>query len=97
MGLDLPAQWGAAGADTALRVLLLGSGELGREVAIEAMRLGMEVIAADRYAQAPAMQVAHQAQVIDMQDGAALAQLVRRVRPDLIVPEVEAIATDTLI
>ena len=70
---------------------------LGREVAIEAMRLGVEVIAVDRYAQAPAMQVAHHAEVIDMLDGDALRAVITRHAPHLVVPEVEAIATDTLV
>ncbi|MDT0619609.1 formate-dependent phosphoribosylglycinamide formyltransferase [Salinisphaera sp. P385] len=82
--------------DTATRVLLLGSGELGREVVIELMRYGCEVIAADRYADAPAMQVAHRSQVLDMLDGDAVRDLIERERPHLIVPEIEAIATDTL-
>ncbi len=80
----------------ATRVMLLGAGELGKEVAIELQRLGVEVIAVDSYAEAPAMQVAHRAHVIDMFDGAALRALIEAERPDLIVPEVEAIATDTL-
>lgn len=88
---------GTPGFPTATRLLLLGSGELGKEVAIEAQRLGVEVIAADRYADAPAMQVAHRSEVIDMLDGAALQALVKRVQPTLIVPEVEAIATATLV
>ncbi|MEO0539895.1 MAG: formate-dependent phosphoribosylglycinamide formyltransferase [Cyanobacteria bacterium P01_A01_bin.105] len=92
-----PTVWGTPGNDTAKRLLLLGSGELGREVAIEAMRLGIEVIAADAYADAPAMQVAHRVEVFSMLDGAALRQVVERVKPDLIVPEVEAIATQTLL
>ena len=92
-----PTIWGTPGSDVAKRVLLLGSGELGREVAIEAMRLGIEVIAADAYASAPAMQVAHRAEVFDMLAGTALRQVVDRVKPDLIVPEVEAIATQTLL
>jgi phosphoribosylglycinamide formyltransferase 2 len=81
----------------ATRVLLLGSGELGKEVAIELQRLGVEVIAADRYADAPAMQVAHRSHVLDMLDGAAIRALVERERPDLIVPEIEAIHTPTLV
>tara|TARA_R110002072_G_scaffold101660_2_gene223877 strand:- start:1334 stop:2515 length:1182 start_codon:yes stop_codon:yes gene_type:complete len=81
----------------ATRVMLLGSGELGKEVAIELMRLGCEVIAVDRYAHAPAMQVAHRAHVINMLDGAALRALVEQERPQLIVPEIEAIATDELV
>ena len=79
------------------RLLLLGSGELGREVAIEAMRLGLEVIAVDRYPRAPAMQVAHRFHVIDMLAGEALRQVVAQEQPAFIVPEVEAIATDTLV
>ena len=79
------------------RLLLLGSGELGREVAIEAMRLGAEVVAVDRYANAPAMQVAHRSHVLPMTDGAGLATLVRREHPDVIVPEIEQIDTDALV
>ncbi len=82
---------------TATRLLLLGSGELGKEVAIEAQRLGVEVIAVDRYANAPAMQVAHRAHVLSMLDGDALRGVVESERPHLIVPEVEAIATPTLV
>ena len=81
----------------ALRVLLLGSGELGKEVAIELQRFGVEVIAADRYADAPAMQVAHRSHVLDMLDGAAIRALISRERPHLIVPEIEAIDTRTLV
>ena len=88
--------FGTATRPGATRALLLGSGELGKEVAIELQRLGIEVIAADRYAHAPAMQVAHAARVLDMLDGAALRALVAEVKPDLIIPEIEAIATDTL-
>lgn len=80
----------------ATRVLLLGSGELGKEVAIELQRLGVEVIAADRYADAPAMQVAHRSHVLDMLDGDAICALVAAERPHLIVPEIEAINTRTL-
>lgn len=82
---------------TATRLLLLGAGELGKEVAIEAQRLGVEVIAADRYADAPAMQVAHRSRVFPMRDGAALRETVEAERPHYIVPEVEAIATDALV
>lgn len=82
---------------TATRLLLLGSGELGKEVAIEAQRLGVEVIAADRYVNAPAMQVAHRSHVFSMLDGDALRRVVESERPHLIVPEVEAIATPTLV
>jgi phosphoribosylglycinamide formyltransferase 2 len=81
----------------ALRVMLLGAGELGKEVVIELQRLGVEVIAVDRYADAPAQQVAHRAHVIDMTDAKALRALVERERPALIVPEIEAIATDELV
>lgn len=81
---------------TAIRVMLLGSGELGKEVAIELQRLGCEVIAVDRYADAPAMQVAHRGHVIAMTDARALRALVEAERPHLIVPEIEAIATDEL-
>ncbi|MGE0482768.1 MAG: formate-dependent phosphoribosylglycinamide formyltransferase [Gammaproteobacteria bacterium] len=84
-------------AANATRLLLLGAGELGREVAIEAMRLGLEVVACDRYAAAPAMQVAHRAHVVDMLDVAALREVLERERPRWIVPEVEAIATDLLV
>jgi phosphoribosylglycinamide formyltransferase 2 len=82
---------------SAKRVMLLGSGELGKEVAIELQRFGCEVIAVDRYPNAPAMQVAHRSHVINMLDGAALRALVEKERPHLIVPEIEAIATSTLI
>ena len=81
----------------ATRVMLLGSGELGKEVAIECQRLGVEVIAVDRYADAPAMHVAHRSHVINMLDGTALKALIAQERPDYVVPEIEAIATDTLI
>lgn len=82
---------------TALRVMLLGSGELGKEVVIALQRLGVETIAVDRYAGAPAMQVAHSSHVINMSDAAALRALVEQVRPHLIVPEIEAIATEELL
>ena len=82
---------------SATRVMLLGAGELGKEVVIELQRLGVEVIAVDRYADAPAQQVAHRAHVIDMTDAAALRELVLRERPHLVVPEIEAIATDELV
>jgi phosphoribosylglycinamide formyltransferase 2 len=88
--------FGTATRPGATRALLLGSGELGKEVAIELQRFGIEVIAADRYPNAPAMQVAHKAHVLDMLDGNALRELVALVKPDLIIPEIEAIATDTL-
>ena len=88
---------GTPGTSAAMKLMLLGSGELGKEVAIEALRYGLEVIAVDRYAKAPAMQVAQHSEVIDMLDGEALASLVARLAPSLIVPEVEAIATDQLL
>ena len=91
------ASWGSPGSSHAKRLLLLGSGELGREVAIEAMRLGVEVTAVDAYANAPAMQFAQHSFVANMLDGKALQDIVEAVKPDLIVPEVEAIATKTLI
>ncbi|WAT15886.1 formate-dependent phosphoribosylglycinamide formyltransferase [Xanthomonas fragariae] len=81
----------------ATRVLLLGSGELGKEVAIELQRFGVEVIAADRYANAPAMQVAHRSHVLDMLDPEALRALIAKEQPHLIVPEIEAIHTQTLV
>jgi phosphoribosylglycinamide formyltransferase 2 len=82
---------------SATRVLLLGSGELGKEVALELQRFGVEVIAADRYADAPAMQVAHRSHVLDMLDGAAIRALIQRERPHIVVPEIEAIHTATLV
>jgi phosphoribosylglycinamide formyltransferase 2 len=81
---------------SAKKVLLCGAGELGKEVVIELQRLGVEVIAVDRYENAPAMQVAHRSHVIDMLDGAALRRVIEAEKPDLVVPEIEAIATDTL-
>lgn len=83
-------------SSSATKVMLLGSGELGKEVIIALQRLGVEVIAVDRYADAPGQQVAHRAHVIDMTDGAQLAALIDKEQPDLIVPEIEAIATATL-
>jgi phosphoribosylglycinamide formyltransferase 2 len=82
---------------TAVKVMLLGAGELGKEVVIELQRLGVEVIAVDRYANAPAQQVAHRAHVIDMTDAAALTALIEAERPHFIVPEIEAIATAALV
>lgn len=89
--------FGTPYSDHALRVLLLGSGELGKEVAIELQRFAVEVIAVDRYADAPAMQVAHRSHVVDMLDGVALRKLIEQEQPDLVVPEIEAIHTPTLI
>ncbi|ASA54692.1 formate-dependent phosphoribosylglycinamide formyltransferase [Vibrio gazogenes] len=88
---------GTATRESATRVLLLGSGELGKEVAIECQRLGLEVIACDRYADAPAMQVAHRCHVFNMLDGDALRRVIELEKPDYVVPEVEAIATATLV
>ena len=93
----IPLQWGTPLQDGATRLLLLGSGELGREVTLEAMRLGVEVIAVDAYADAPAMQLAHRSYVIDMLNGDQVRALVESEKPNYIVPEVEAIATDTLV
>ncbi|RDF09680.1 formate-dependent phosphoribosylglycinamide formyltransferase [Haemophilus sputorum] len=82
---------------SATKVMMLGSGELGKEVVIELQRLGVEVIAVDRYENAPAQQVAHRAYTISMLDGEALSKLIEQEKPDYIVPEVEAIATATLV
>ncbi|AOY46982.1 TPA: phosphoribosylglycinamide formyltransferase 2 [Vibrio cholerae] len=89
--------FGTATRDNATRVLLLGSGELGKEVAIECQRLGLEVIACDRYAEAPAMQVAHRSHVFDMLDADALQQVIDLEKPHFVVPEIEAIATSKLV
>ena len=79
------------------KALLLGSGELGKEVAIELQRYGVEVIACDKYANAPAMQIAHRSYVFNMLDGAALREVIEKEKPDHIIPEIEAIATDVLV
>lgn len=92
----IPTTTGTPDADGALRVLLLGSGELGKEVAIAFQRLGVEVHAADRYPHAPAHQVAHHWYSLDMADAGQLRDLVAKVRPHFIVPEIEALATDAL-
>ncbi|MCY9661997.1 formate-dependent phosphoribosylglycinamide formyltransferase [Paenibacillus chondroitinus] len=89
--------YGAPLSNKAKKIMLLGSGELGKEVVIEAQRLGIETIAVDRYAHAPAMQVAHRSHVINMLDGEQLRALIEQERPDLIVPEIEAIATPELV
>ncbi|HGS4646856.1 TPA: phosphoribosylglycinamide formyltransferase 2 [Vibrio cholerae] len=89
--------FGTATRDNATRVLLLGSGELGKEVAIECQRLGLEVIACDRYADAPAMQVAHRSHVFDMLDADALQQVIDLEKPHFVVPEIEAIAASKLV
>ena len=88
---------GTALTPSATKVMMLGSGELGKEVAIELQRLGVEVIAVDRYANAPAMHVAHRSHVIDMLDAEQLRSVIEREQPDFVVPEIEAIATDLLI
>ena len=88
---------GTALTPGATKVMMCGCGELGKEVVIELQRLGVEVIAVDRYANAPAMQVAHRSYVINMLDGTALRKIAEDERPDLIVPEIEAIATETLL
>jgi phosphoribosylglycinamide formyltransferase 2 len=90
-------QLGTPLSPSATRVLLLGSGELGKEVIIALQRLGVEVVAVDRYPGAPGHQVAHRSHVISMTDGAALRELVLKERPALVVPEIEAISTDTLV
>ncbi|MDR2224698.1 MULTISPECIES: formate-dependent phosphoribosylglycinamide formyltransferase [Providencia] len=90
-------QLGTALCTSATKVMLLGAGELGKEVAIECQRLGIEVIAVDRYENAPAMHIAHRSHVINMLDGEALKNLVATEKPDFIVPEIEAIATKTLV
>jgi phosphoribosylglycinamide formyltransferase 2 len=79
------------------KIMLLGSGELGKETIIEAQRLGLETIAVDRYENAPAMQVAHRSYVVDMLDGEELRRVIEKEKPDLVVPEIEAIATETLV
>lgn len=89
--------FGTATLESATRVLLLGSGELGKEVAIECQRLGFEVIACDRYENAPAMQVAHRSHVVDMLDGDALQAIIEAEKPHFVVPEIEAIATEKLV
>jgi phosphoribosylglycinamide formyltransferase 2 len=97
MAAGEPVRLGTPLSAGARRVLLLGSGELGKEVAIELQRLGVEVIAADRYANAPAMQVAHRSHELKMLDPQALRELIAREKPDLVVPEIEAIHTPTLV
>ena len=97
MALQEPIVFGTPLTAGATRVLLLGSGELGKEVAIELQRLGVEVIAADRYDNAPAMQVAHRCHTLNMLDPAALRDLITHEKPHLVVPEIEAIHTPTLV
>ncbi|MDR3482936.1 MAG: formate-dependent phosphoribosylglycinamide formyltransferase [Burkholderiaceae bacterium] len=95
--MKIPPRFGTPLSPSATKVMLLGSGELGKEVIISLQRLGVEVIAVDRYADAPGQQVAHRAHVINMTDGAALTALIELEKPDLVVPEIEAIATPTLL
>ena len=90
-------RFGTPHKSSAIKILLLGSGELGKEVAIEAMRLGCEVVACDRYEHAPAQQVAHRYYVFPMLDGAKIREIVKKEKPTFIVPEIEAIATPTLV
>lgn len=90
------ASWGTPLSATARKMLLLGSGELGKEVALEAQRLGIEVVACDRYPDAPAMQVAHRSRVLDMTDPVQLRKAIEAEDPDWVVPEIEAIATTEL-
>jgi len=94
---EVMPRFGSPGTRSERKMLLLGSGELGKEVAIEAQRLGLTVIACDRYAGAPAMQVAHRAHVFPMTDGDALRRVIEEERPDWVVPEIEAIATPVLL
>jgi phosphoribosylglycinamide formyltransferase 2 len=95
--MNTPVRLGTPLSSTATRVMLLGSGELGKEVIIALQRLGVETIAVDRYANAPGQQLAHRSHVIDMSDGAALEALIAAEQPHLVVPEIEAIATATLV
>lgn len=95
--MSIPARIGTPCTPSATKVMLLGSGELGKEVIIAFQRLGVEVIAVDRYPDAPGHQVAHHAHVIDMTDASALRQLIEKERPHYIVPEIEAIATQALL
>lgn len=95
--MSKPLTIGSPLSTTATRMMLLGSGELGKEVALEAQRYGVEVIAVDRYDNAPAMQIAHRSHTINMLDGDALRSLIEQEQPDYIVPEIEAIATLTLL
>jgi phosphoribosylglycinamide formyltransferase 2 len=97
IGRDNLVSIGTPKSNTATKMLLLGSGELGKEVVIEAQRFGIHVIAVDRYINAPAMQVAHEFRVIDMLNPEQLESTIREFQPDLIVPEIEAISTETLV
>ncbi|MFN3791694.1 formate-dependent phosphoribosylglycinamide formyltransferase [Massilia sp.] len=95
--MTAPRLFGTPLSPSATKVMLLGAGELGKETIIALQRLGVETIAVDRYPNAPGHQVAHRAHVIDMTDGAALSALIALEKPDLVVPEIEAIATETLL
>jgi len=95
--MKTPTRIGTPLSPSATKVMLLGSGELGKEVIISLQRLGVEVIAVDRYPNAPGHQVSHRSHVINMADGAALEALITQEQPDLVVPEIEAIATETLV
>ena len=97
MNSPVQSSWGTPLSPVALKVMTLGSGELGKEVIIALQRMGVEVIAVDRYPNAPGHQVAHHAEVVDMTDREALRAVIERHRPDVIVPEIEAIATDLLV
>lgn len=97
MSQPVQSTWGTPLSPVALKVMTLGCGELGKEVIIALQRLGVEVVAVDRYANAPGHQVAHHAEVVDMTDRKALAEVIDRHRPHVIVPEIEAIATDLLV
>lgn len=90
-------KFGTPGKRSAIKLLLLGSGELGKEVVIEAQRLGIETIACDRYESAPAMQVAHRSYVFNMRDAKVMRKIIEKEKPDYIVPEIEAIATEELV
>jgi phosphoribosylglycinamide formyltransferase 2 len=94
---DHTMQIGTPLSTSATRVMLLGAGELGKEVIIALQRLGVEVVAVDRYDNAPGHQLAHHAHAVDMTDGNVLERLVASERPDMIVPEIEAIATETML
>jgi len=90
-------KFGTPGKSNSVKILMLGSGELGKEVIIEAQRLGVETVACDRYEGAPAMQVAHRSHVFNMRDGKEMRRIIEKEKPDFIVPEIEAIATETLV
>ena len=95
--MAIPSRIGTPLSPSATKVMFLGAGELGKEVIISLQRLGVEVIAVDRYPDAPGHQVAHRAQVINMSDPVALRELVTREKPHFVVPEIEAIATEELV